>query len=110
MKTLHSAQDAIEQAIEGGYKTDKAENPLFLSLSRTKKYDGNDLTYRDDYKVALDCTFTDPLFWQALGKARGWNNWSDGETHYLGWRENAKRWFLSRMVGGDENKYWESLL
>ena len=52
-------QDAIKKAIKGGYKTDG-----------TFYYNNGDTNDRIDiWQVIL----LDPLFWQSLGKAKGWD-------------------------------------
>ena len=119
MKTLHSAQDAIEQAIEGGWR------PYWYgqySYEFKKQYivvklGGGEIEFYQ-YETAL----TDPLFWQALGKARGWwqgeqwrYNEEDENENIVGglylfdWQYHAIEWMRNRMVGGDEQKFWESL-
>lgn len=67
MNKLTSAQDAIKQAIEGGYKGDEH---FLLNLP--------------EYAKAQ--IWIDPLFWQALGKARKWNQWicENGLHSYIG--------------------------
>ncbi len=104
MKQLHSTEDAIEQAIEGGWKPKGATRwPISPELSQVNLYDGN--------------TLTDPLFWQALGKAQGWEGEkcdcvteTCAETHgATDWKWQAIKWFENRMAGGDEQKFWESL-
>lgn len=50
-----------------------------------------------------------PLFWQALGRALGWEKrWSD--TSISVWRYEAQEWFHIKMSGGDEEKFWQELL
>lgn len=104
---LTSAQDAIEQAIEGGYQGE----------ATISQYGG----------LVTDVIFLDPLFWKALGKARGW---SDTHDHNITVRKfpppefkeeivsddivkqfqlHSHQWFETRMSGGDENKFWEYL-
>jgi hypothetical protein len=67
------------------------------------------------FQDSKEKAFTDPLFWQALGKARGWqpgerDDGSNYETSYTGeWEVRASDWFSNRIVGGDETKFWESL-
>jgi hypothetical protein len=115
-KKLSSAQDAIKQAHEEGH---------WLC---PKELDGK------SYSQATDIVFLDPLFWQALGKARGWKDrmhvcngcglnldikeittWnkcrkcdSDVE-HQYGYKLWAHQWFENSLSNGDEQKFWESL-
>jgi hypothetical protein len=99
MTQLHNAQDAIRQAIEGGGYENKA------------KY---------SHRVILQ----DRLFWQALGKARGWGEadvlhstetyrYTDGghrlEIHKEFWKIQALRYLETCLSGGDEKKFWEDL-
>ena len=94
---LHSAQDAIEQAYkEGGY--DPNWNVKALRA----------------FPELILRALTDPLFWQALGKARGWDGstWGNGnkDVRYQdGWFYFSHQWFSNRMVGDEEAKFWESL-
>ena len=94
---LNNAQDAIKQAIEGGY--DRTRSGGLEAQERI-----------------LFC-LNDPLFWQSLGKARGWAFYSDGcgpndvcrAFHTAEWLSNAKEWFETRMNQEDETKFWSSL-
>jgi len=136
MTQLHSAQDAIEQAIEGGWLPKGygtfIKNPIEASFSI---YDSGSFIYLkgqpqsggwDGGKEKINLTdwnilksLTDPLFWQALGKARGWgkeanlqggphtNQWSNWIPYCWAWF--AHEWFEVCMVGGDEAKFWQSL-
>ena len=89
MTQLHNVQDAIKQAIEGGYDISKQ-----FRFNLPRNYENSEVLRND---VLLD-----PLFWQALGKGRGWK----GED----WKYFGTDWFkTTRMSGGDETKFWESL-
>lgn len=94
MKQLHNAEDAIKEAIEGGY-----DNTYFYSDSPEKL--GKNGLEPNIFENKMIETFTDPFFWQALGKARGWIG-----TQY---RNEAKRWFDFRIMSWDETKFWKSL-
>lgn len=123
MIKLSSAQDAIKQAIEGGWKADIMAHPLAeYEVDNLNRIQGQTLGvwFRWGVRNGGALTnlsmellegeiFTDPLFWQALGKARGWENYYDGEKHHLHWKDMGVRWFETRMSGGDETKFWESL-
>jgi hypothetical protein len=95
--TLHNAQDAIKQAIEGGWNTKRSEHPM--------------VTWFDDKHLCLSEMFTDPLFWQALGKARGWGKRIEvvGVGTMIGYHGYAHKWFETRMSNGDETNFWQSL-
>lgn len=96
--TLHNAQDAIREAIEGGWEPQPAD-PL-------------DCQWNNDHY------FVDPLFWKSLGKARGWkgydsdaycDNCNDFVANDDKWRYFAHKWLQTRLSNGDENKFWTSL-
>lgn len=59
-------EQTIKKAIEGGYKKGEYKRSLIKSF-----VDGN-LWYAGGYTFILAETLIDPLFWQALGKAMGW--------------------------------------
>lgn len=66
----------IKKAIEGGYK------PSEMYLEET--------AYGADYQ--FHAIFTDPLFWQALGKACGWVGFGYRKTEeYEGHEERIER-------------------
>jgi hypothetical protein len=119
MKILHTAQDAIEQAIEGGWKPSMCRKSFNLAKDGVWEFEGGRFSFghkEDIYRwsVSYEEIFTDPLFWQALGKARGWNDGThragNGElTSIAYWRRASIGWFENRMAGGDETKFWESL-
>lgn len=104
MNKLTSPQDAIKQATGAGW------HPTYLALP-----------HLHDIHCEAEI-LTDLLFWQALGKARGWGErlfnkptWTalsqkDKElaTNQES-RRQGKRWFETRMSNGDETKFWESL-
>jgi hypothetical protein len=64
----------------------------------------------------------DPLFWQALGKALGWQeythvplgNWDEVSkmtTHSdFTWKYHAKRYFDLVLTGGDTEAFWKELI
>lgn len=112
MKKLTSAQDAIEQAIKGGY-SDLLKDSEWIDHGKiaAKPY-RYEIKFKDGGTVDVGAVFTDPLFWQALGKARGWKPVSDdfweGES-ISEWLLFAHRWLENRMVGGDEQKFWERI-
>jgi hypothetical protein len=89
MNRLTSTQDAIKQAIEGGFVTPKLSSALDLNA------------------FAVSMSLLDPRFWQALGKARWWP-YKSAEFIYE-WPHFANEWFEIRMSGGDEKKFWDGL-
>ena len=64
MKT--AIEKAIKLSIEGGYK------PYVIESSGLQ-------SYYESYKI-----FLDPLFWQALGKAMGWEKYDDNKCPHNG--------------------------
>ncbi len=110
---LTNEQDAIKQAVEAGYRPGAHRHVLFNYSM---------------YEYALGCTFDDPAFWQALGKARGFKTtdkfWTAplcsgcgnesssyeccGEAIPI-WRYHALRYFETRLSDGDLEAFWQSL-
>lgn len=56
-------EQAIEEAVGAGYK------PEQLDYQRTD----TEQFAEESYRISYSKCFLDPLFWQALGKARGWD-------------------------------------
>lgn len=80
---MKNAQDAIKQAIDAGY------NPIT--------------------ETQCNYPYLDPLFWAALGKARNWSIDDDLSVRAANWFNYAIRYCDTRLSGGDEEKFWESL-
>jgi hypothetical protein len=107
---LTSAQDAIKQAIQGGYDFSGIANATKITWSplggeRVQWESGPRMTTSKIYIAFL----LEPQFWQALGKARGWTTITDFEGEVGAWMGYAREWFETRLSGGDEKKFWESL-
>lgn len=121
---LNSAEDAVRQAIEGGWKGEGAKFNSYVEMFHDIHW------YRKDgyaENCSLEEALFDPLFWQALGKARGWKNESEFESDESGvsslgfggseyiwfngeeWKYHSIEWFLTRMSNGDEKAFWQSL-
>lgn len=100
---LSNAKDAIKQAIEGGYKQYEEHVRVLNGVLYPLEVDGRHYSQSD--------IFTDPLFWQSLGKARGWvfNFKEADDSIYNQWERIAKQWFETRLSNGDEEKFWQSL-
>lgn len=128
MKKLHNAEDAIKQAIEGGWLAPKQKDFGVESIggvTEVSVYDKGDVQFVFQRPAEIGTPFyhaevidltailTDPLFWQALGKARGWDEepvgTPDGGYANISWESVALDWFLERLRGMDETKFWESL-
>ena len=109
---LQNEEDAIKQAIEAGYDPTKVHPSVRLPKQ-----------YLEEVKsFTIDGILSDPAFWQALGKARGWNYCKlhsfvgsnlDSERcndcNHDGWLMHALRYFETRLSGGDLNRYWQNL-
>lgn len=109
--------DAIKLAIEkGGYK----KGPYWWPVPKTW---GILLTGDDGDKEELRMVdiVLDPLFWQALGKALGWecmaNHELDGSHSDYSeckgtniWRFRAHEYFDTKLTGGSEEAFWKELL
>lgn len=92
MKQITNEQELIECAIEGGWRKD---------------YEIHNFS---EYEVVQD-----PVFWQAVGKARGWveaeiENCPD---HFcfrcLEWRRHAMEYFETKLTNGSMEEYFKSL-
>jgi len=91
---LNNAQDAIRQAIEGGYIPPIGERSA---------------------EAWIAIIITDPFFWQALGKARGWLKRNDAWAAYDKWNKGdewkyyAHFCLKTRLSNGDETAFWQNL-
>jgi hypothetical protein len=103
--TLHNDQDAVKQAMIGGWK------PKGVQHENTERGLNNilaDFNFEPSY-------LQDPAFWQALGKAREWElDGEEGATPgypLLGdeWKTHALRYFETRLSNGDIAAFWQSL-
>lgn len=111
-KILNSEQDAIKQAAEAGYVPKKM---MFLDKWVYLKLE-----------PPPDLYFHDPAFWQALGKARGWDDLtarnfdhyelrrnlahrSDVSRFLDTWKYHALRYFETRLSSGSTEDFWKSL-
>jgi hypothetical protein len=101
--TLHSEQDAIKQAVEAGWFPVEKE-PL---LSHTYSQHGKHWLFEIDDSPKAILSFADmaanPAFWQALGKARGW------EKDNIYWLDMALSYFSTILLKGDTRIFWKSL-
>src|SRR4051812_44229805 len=114
---------AIEKAIEGKWKNAPFGSKSIVVATADKKaifgFGG-----ADDQVIWLSEIALDPSFWQALGKALGWNN-PFADTAYSYWTVERKRdrtvlleeWqtaahsFYNLMLTGQSTKkYWKDIL
>lgn len=77
-------QQAIQKAIEGGWKTIR------------KNLDGSPSAIKETQEIHQ--VLLDPLFWQSLGSALGWEK--EDKINYLSVSFTRKSWFY----------YWHRLL
>lgn len=121
---LTNAKDAIKQVFGKGYFPARFEIPLNSEYGYWIDDDGCHFSLQDVEEQPC-VTFTqvclDPLFWQALGKARGWikeasvfpkssGAWKmEQERNQKMWKIYALDYFETRLSGRDERKFWESL-
>lgn len=104
-------QETITKAIEGGWKP-----PYQFTVSSIsyKVQALNKVKFKERF-------FLDPLFWQALGKALGWeDDWGIGESRPRDdiegklWRRNCTRWHWHRFIdhlagGGNVDDFFKDL-
>lgn len=55
-------------------------------------------------------TVQDPLFWKALGRAKGWTEFNNMPSDYDEWVQKALRYFELKLTGGDEENVWKEIL
>lgn len=110
-ENLKSAEDAIKQAYDAGYRNDHFVN-----------------TYGHPRENGWQVVFQDPAFWRALGKARGHEedvcDWCSDRKCLIGevlcsrhetsgvmpwWKYYALEYFETLLSEGDQEKYWENL-
>ena len=108
-------KEAIKKAKEGGWKPQYVKQ--FWTFGWEEMSSGLN---QEDRTYELTSIFLDPLFWQALGKAEGWDkqgryamtHWScDGILDTRPWF-NIMMNFMSQVIGEgkDINSFFELLL
>lgn len=122
-------KEAIEKAVEGGWTckgeidgkglgtpTWKFQKSSVLTINKIIIGFGGDPVRMsvgvDVHEIALD-----PTFWQALGKALGWDkladgrNWEASKYGYMEvWRHHAHRFYDLILTGELIDKFWADLL
>jgi hypothetical protein len=87
--------EAIDLAIKGGYDA-HFDRPIGIKDLRT-------------------CVLR-PEFWQALGKALGWDDGDHTDEgyafseYYWMWQYKAHKYFDLLLTGGETEKFWQDLL
>lgn len=78
-------KDAIQKAIEGGWKY--------------------------NYSKDIYCLWLDPLFWQALGKQQGWSEETDFSDIYdKEWTYNLHQFIDHTIEGGEIEDFFKELI
>ena len=121
--SMTHTQQFIEDAIAGGWKSDLLQLPNSYykidKLTRKQgdtvgiwfyytKLDLNKWPTKKSIEVLAGEVLLDPLAWQAVGKARGWDNrttfynrFTDGREDALSWRLDMHR-FIDHLADGDD--------
>jgi len=89
----HTEQAIKEAAEKGGYD----DSAVHLVLDAMTQY---------DYDATVNLIVLDPLFWQALGKARGWQD----DYHTTGWRRNWHHFIDHLAQGNDAESFFAQLV
>jgi hypothetical protein len=115
-------KEIIEKAIEGGWKrgVDASKNVFSFDIYESGiVYSVDPVMYIDAEEMIID-----PLFWQSLGKALGWDK-EDEENlklyHASGgygrmpvtiykWNKNAHNFYNLLLTSGNTEKFWKDLL
>lgn len=117
---MNIPKEAIEKAIEGGWKLNRevehrdfSEEPTFgkrgIAYKTTDALIYGEKSYAD---IALD-----PTFWQALGKSLEWNkiadgkDWSPEKYGFMPvWKHYALKFYDLILTNGDTDTFWKELL
>lgn len=106
-------KEAIQKAIEGGYKLPN-DTDYSASYVKIKNVRGRttDFVFGQFGSQCLGTIPTadillDPLFWQALGKAMGWEFRSD---HKEPWKKEWHRFIDHLAEGKDVESFFKDLL
>lgn len=123
MTQLHSAEDAIKQAVGAGWL------PRFFDTKDLVDSNGDWIGIENSRVMNMAECLQDPLMWQALGKARGWrespylcpgcDTIGRGKYNHMrdcpikdrveNWQIYAQLWFRTLLSSGDMKKFWEGL-
>ena len=94
-------KNIINYAIEGGYGNDNAYVQIDGGLAVC--FPGTD---RIDYFVSKEFVLLDPLFWQSLGKALGYERFTGQKDR---WKREWHR-FIDALSEGTSDKFWQDLV
>ncbi len=100
-------EQAMKEAVEkGGYKAG-------FHICWIEKYEicyQNKEGGTDTFVQSVESIFLDPLFWQALGKARGWDdNLLRREYSRIAWRDAMHRFIDHLAEGKDAESFFKNL-
>lgn len=97
-------QEAVSAAIEGGWEPPFYGFKWWMVGGMVLWNDGQESFHWQ--QIALD-----PSFWQALGKALGWNDDVAFETYTAPmWKMQAMRFIDLIITGGSTDQFWDELL
>ena len=129
---IENSVDAVRQAVKDGGCKPCGEQvktiivPLFPRDSVSIVFRKTDSGKESTENFLISDIMLDPFFWQALGRARGWaqaprtvcsvcgaRNAADCLHHDAPimeeWIYHSVRWFMNRLLGRDETKFWREL-
>lgn len=102
---MTNTEQIIKDAIEGGW-----ELPMNFPNWRVDLVSQTLHCWESDFEKTvndLGMVFLDPLFWQAVGKTRGWDTdkgWREGDGFEINCTEADFRWhqFIDYLADGDD--------
>lgn len=104
-------QEAIKKAVEGGW-----ENTLPKITPHNPENDAGKASVLNALlrKQYLPMALLDPLFWQALGRAMGWDSatlthFGNGYQHYSTWQSKWHKLIDHLADGGSIESFFETL-
>lgn len=105
---MNIPKEAIEKAIEGGWKPSKFRERFMYNTSY-KRFSQSKTSSAaiSSHEIALD-----PTFWQALGESLGWKEWTTTMLVYdeLTWFHYAHKFTDLILQGKDTDEFWKELL
>lgn len=101
---MNIPKEIIEKSIEGGWSGPSKwvmDTPMIIE--KLKVF--GSMTHDENCTIALD-----PTFWQALGKALGWNSTDFGNYEAPDWLLYAHRFYDLILQGKDTTNFWKEIL
>lgn len=113
----------IKLAIEGGWKSPRVAHIAFLPDCEPYIENDRDALFNFEDPVLAQEIICDPLFWRALGKAKGWVGKTECRECFIAgfaaednctycepeWKTKACQFFDILMTNGDTSKFWDSI-